>query len=169
MATPSAIRAAHCAAMRTPPSKTNKVSTASTAKMELSPSELDTGSKSWVYTFALPRLSWDAVSRHVAWGNRKAVAERARIPLRHLLQRHALPADGPGGRSAARAAWLRGRLSARADLLRADAHELRLPARGAGAGAPLRARLRRRRGRGDAVRLVRGDAAQAARRRPAGL
>ena len=49
MATPSAISDAHWAASRRPPRRTNSVSTGSTAKIELSPSESETGSKTWVY------------------------------------------------------------------------------------------------------------------------
>src|SRR5919108_6632883 len=54
MATASEIRAAHCALMRTPPRRTNRVRSGSTAKIAVSPSELETGSKSWVYTKGLP-------------------------------------------------------------------------------------------------------------------
>jgi hypothetical protein len=42
IATPSAIRAAHCAAIFTPPSSTNRASTGRAAKIELSASESDT-------------------------------------------------------------------------------------------------------------------------------
>src|ERR671911_230428 len=50
----------------------------------------------------------------------------ARKPVRHLFQRHALPRHRPGGGAALGAARLRSGLSARANLLRADAPQLRL-------------------------------------------
>ena len=50
IATPSAISAAHWAASLRPPSSTNSARTGSTAKIELGPSESETGSKCCVYT-----------------------------------------------------------------------------------------------------------------------
>ena len=66
------------------------------------------------------------------------------------------PDGGQGDRAAAGAARPRGRVPAGADLLRADARQHRLPARGAAAGAPARRRRSTavRRG-GRAVRVVR--------------
>src|SRR3954447_3610999 len=65
----------------------------------------------------------------------------ARSVVRDLLQRHALPRDRAGHGAPAGAARLRGGVPRGADLLRADALQLRLRARGHGAGAALRARL----------------------------
>ena len=52
----------------------------------------------------------------------------AGLAVRHLSERHAVPRHGPRDRGAARAARRRGRLPARADVLRADAHQHRLRA-----------------------------------------
>jgi hypothetical protein len=71
MATPSAIRAAHCAARRRPPSNTNSATIGNTAKIELRASEFDTGSKFCVYTLLLPRLSCGVLSRLHGPENRK--------------------------------------------------------------------------------------------------
>ena len=59
------------------------------------------------------------------------------------LDRHPLPRGRAGDRRAARAARRRGRLPGRADLLRPDARQHRLRARGDPARAALRARVRR--------------------------
>src|SRR5918999_4794764 len=147
IATPRAISAAHWAAIFTPPSSTKRASTGSAAKIELRASESDTGSKFCVYTLLLPSWRtrrWRLGLPLLASGE---TVNGARQPLRHLLQRHALPADGPGDCAPARAVGLRGGLPARADLLRADAHELGLLARGHRAGAALRPRVRRCRAR----------------------
>src|SRR4051812_14333107 len=53
MATPREMSDAHCAFMRTPPSRTNSDSSGSTAKMDERPSEFDTGSSTCLY-IALP-------------------------------------------------------------------------------------------------------------------
>ena len=74
-----------------------------------------------------------------------------------MLQRHALPGDREGSREAARAARARGRLPGGADLLRADARQLRLSAGGRAAGAPVRPRVRRARRDRHPVGIVRGD------------
>src|SRR3954471_16113389 len=67
----------------------------------------------------------------------------ARVALHHLLQRHAVPADGDRRGAAAGAARPRGRLPGGADVLRPDAPQLGLSRRGRAAAAPLRARVRR--------------------------
>src|SRR5918999_3938438 len=85
-------------------------------------------------------------------------SRRARLPLRHLLQRHAVSEDGACRRAAARAARLRRGVPPGADVLRADAHELGLRAGGGGAGAQVRARVRRRRSSRVPVGVVHGDA-----------
>ena len=59
-------------------------------------------------------------------------------PVRHLPGRHDVPGRGQGDRAAAGAARPRGGLPGRADLLRPDAHQHRLPAGGAAAGPPAR-------------------------------
>src|SRR3954452_914828 len=74
-----------------------------------------------------------------------------------MLQRHALSGDREGSREAARAARARGRLPGGADLLRADARQLRLRRGGRPAGAPLRPGLRRARRDRDPFRVVRRD------------
>ena len=75
--------------------------------------------------------------------------------VRHLPGRRAVPRRRQGDRHAAAPARARRRVPAAAELLRADARQHRLPARGAAAGAQPRRHLRRlRRGR-RAERLVR--------------
>ena len=73
------------------------------------------------------------------------------------------PRDGAGDGVAARGRRVRGGLPGRADLLRPDARQQRLRARGAPARAALRRRLRRRRGGRLALGLVRRDGARAVR------
>src|SRR5215210_1907334 len=63
---------------------------------------------------------------------------RARGALYHLLQRYPLPRDRPGDGRAARTARGRGGLPLFADLLRPDALQHRLPARGDTARPALR-------------------------------
>src|SRR5690606_12489962 len=87
--------------------------------------------------------------------------KRARRPLPHLRERHALPRHRQGRRVAAAPAGVRGRLPGRADLLRADARQLRLPAGRRAAGAPLHRGLRRVRGGGGALRGLRRDGPRA--------
>src|SRR5215210_5433512 len=133
-----------CALTLKPPSSTNSVRIGIAAKMDDRPSESDTGEKfcvnkmppSWLSPGNLPRTPARETLR---------VSRRARRAVRDLLQRHALPRDRQGDRAAARTPRLRGRLSRGADLLRADALQLGLRARGSRARAPLRARLRGRR------------------------
>ena len=84
----------------------------------------------------------------------------AGFPVHHVLQRHALSPDGQGRGAPARAARAHGRVPDGPDLLRADALQHRLPARGDPAGAALRRGLRRCRGGRLAVGLVRGDGAR---------
>ncbi len=70
IATPSDASAAHWAFQRTPPSRTNRHISGSAAKIELSPSELETGSKSCVYTSALPHRSlWRSFAPDTTAGN----------------------------------------------------------------------------------------------------
>ena len=59
---------------------------------------------------------------------RERLRARAGRPVHHLFQRHAVPGGGAGHRGGAGAARLRGRVPRRADLLRADARQLGLPA-----------------------------------------
>src|SRR5215211_2661862 len=54
MATPSEIKAAHCAFIRTPPSRRNSAMSGSAANIAVRPSDPETGSKSCVYTKGLP-------------------------------------------------------------------------------------------------------------------
>ena len=81
--------------------------------------------------------------------------------LRHLHRRHGLSRGGARDRSGARAARARGRVSRRADLLRPDAREQRLPGRRARARAPVRRGVRRARGRRVALVVVRRQRARA--------
>src|SRR3954447_11892177 len=80
-------------------------------------------------------------TERITSSTRKTVA-LARVALHHLLQRHAVPGDGHRRGAAAGAPGRRGRLPARADVLRADAPELGLRARGGAADAALRAGVR---------------------------
>ena len=82
---------------------------------------------------------------------RSAHAHRA---LHHLSRGRALPRRGQGDGAAAGTARARGRLPRGPDVLRADAHQHRLPARGAAARAPLRGDLRAVRGDRRALGLV---------------
>src|SRR3954466_11869759 len=82
---------------------------------------------------------WEGVNRGRGWVES---GRDARRPLRDLLQRHAVPGGRSRGGRTARAPGLRGRLPARADVLRADARQLRLRARGGPAARALPARVR---------------------------
>ena len=83
--------------------------------------------------------------------------------VRDVPGRRAVPAGRQGDGGAAGAAGARGGVPGGADVLRADARQHRLPARGAAAGAPPRRGVRAvRRGR-RAVRVVRGIGAPPAR------
>ena len=81
---------------------------------------------------------------------------RARLAVHHVLQRHDVPADGPGGGHGAGAARCGRRLPAGADVLRPDALQHRLRRGDDPAGAAVRRRVRRRRAGRLAVGLVRG-------------
>src|SRR5436305_770330 len=95
----------------------------------IGPSDLPGG---WGERAGPPTIYWPL-------GNR---ARDAGLPVPHLLQRHDLSPDRPRGGPAARTARPRGRIPRGADLLRADALQHRLPARGAPAGPALPRRLR---------------------------
>src|SRR5919202_5087235 len=131
-----------------PPSRTNSVSSGRMANRVLAKSELPTGSMTCLYMLPPSR------------GTFHGVAYPCR-PLHHLLQRHAVPGGRAGGGHPPRAPRVRGSLPGGADLLRADAREQRLPARGAAARAPLRARVRRRGADRLPVGLLRGDGPRA--------
>ena len=74
----------------------------------------------------LRRLSPRRTPRSWSAGGRRVCSLSAGSALRHLLQRHALPWDGPGGRRVAGAPWRRGGVPGSADVLRAIAHEFGL-------------------------------------------
>src|SRR5919202_6947700 len=131
-----------------PPSSTNSVTSGKSANSELAKSELLTGSMTCLYM------------RPSSRGTFHGVAYPCR-PLHHLLQRHAVPGGRAGGGHPPRTPRVRGSLSAGADLLRADARQQRLPARGAAARPPLRARVRRRGADRLPVGLLRGDGPRA--------
>src|SRR3954452_18247982 len=149
--------AAHWAFIFRPPSRMNNVTTGSTAKIALRPSESETGLKSCVYTESPPSLG--AVGGCPARSIGETPSHGARRLVRHLPRRHAVPVGRAGGRAAAGAPRRAGGVSRGADVLRADAPEQRLRRRGAGAGAPPRRRVRGLRGGGHAVRIVRRDGA----------
>ena len=77
--------------------------------------------------------------------------------VHHLLQRPPVPGGRAGGRPAAPAPRSRGRVPGRADLLRPDPVQHRLPRRVRAARPAVRAGVRRVRRRRDAVAIVRGD------------
>src|SRR5215208_4090896 len=79
----------------------------------------------------------------------------ARGALYNLLQRHALPRDGTGYRRGTRTSRGGGGLPLRADVLRPDALQHRLPEGGHPPGEALRRDLRRLRGHRRALRLLR--------------
>src|SRR3954452_5688787 len=157
----SAISDAQSAFIFTPPNSTNSTRIGMAAKIELRNSELPTGSSTCLY-IPLPPLEGLPVSRVPTTALDYAPA-RAGLAVRHVLQRHAVPRDGPRGGGAARAAGGRGRVPRGPDLLRADArqHGLCGPRRRARRALP--ARIRRRRDGGLAVRLVRRLPARARR------
>src|SRR3954470_3800568 len=151
IATASEISAATCALSLMPPSRMNSARIGRIAKMVLANSESPTGSNTCLYMRAPPPVA--SPRAYPA----SLDLQRARRPLHHLLQRHAVPRHGEGGRHAPRAARLRGRRPARADLLRSDALQLGLRGRRARAGPALRARLRSLRRHRVAVRVVHRD------------
>src|SRR3954453_21361089 len=157
----SAISEAQWAFIFTPPSSTNSTRIGMAAKIELRKSESPTGSSTCLY-IPLPPLEGLPVSRVPTTALDYAPA-RAGLAVRHVLQRHAVPRDGPGGGGTARAPGGRGRVPRGPDLLRADArqHGLCGPRRRARRALP--ARVRRRRDGGLAVRLVRRLPARARR------
>src|SRR5690606_1415123 len=75
----------------------------------------------------------------------------------HLRERHDVPGDGQGDGAAAAAARPRRRVPRRADVLRADAPQHRVPAAGPPPGEGVRGDVRALRRRRDAVRVLRGD------------
>src|SRR5215213_5839981 len=79
----------------------------------------------------------------------------ARGALYNLLQRHALSRDGTGYRRGSRTSRGGGRFSLRADVLRPDALQHRLPEGDHPPGEALRRDLRWLRGRRRALRLLR--------------
>src|SRR3954469_10426315 len=156
-----AINEAQWAFIFTPPSSTNSTRIGMAAKIELRKSESPTGSSTCLY-IPLPPLEGLPVSRVPTTALDYAPA-RAGLAVRHVLQRHAVPRDGPRGGGAARAAGGGGRVPRGPDLLRADArqHGLCGPRRRARRALP--ARVRRRRDGGLALRLVRRLPARARR------
>src|SRR3954470_24216344 len=125
----SAINEAQWAFIFTPPRRMNSTRIGMAAKIELRKSELPTGSSTCLYMPVPPsRVSLGARVPTTALDYAPACAGRA---VRHVLQRHALPRDGPRGGGAARAPRGRGRVPRGPDLLRADArhHGLRGPRR----------------------------------------
>src|SRR3954449_7166283 len=161
IATRSAMSDAQWAFIFTPPSSTNSTRIGMAAKIELRKSESPTGSSTCLY-IPLPPLEGLPVSRVPTTALDYAPA-RAGLAVRHVLQRHAVPRDGPRGGGAARAAGGRGRVPRGPDLLRADArqHGLCGPRRRARRALP--ARVRRRRDGGLPLGLVRRLPARARR------
>src|SRR3954451_3946449 len=158
----SAISDAQWAFIFTPPSSTNSTRIGMAAKIELRKSESPTGSSTCLY-IPLPPLEGLPVTRVPTTALDYAPA-CAGLAVRHVLQRHAVPRDGPRGGGAARAAGGRGRVPRGPDLLRADARQHGLCGPRRRARRTLPARVRRRRDGGLAVRLVRRLPARARRR-----
>ena len=104
------------------------------------------------------RLAAERGTAHVesAYERSEALAHRA---LRDVHRRCRRAGGREGDRRRPRAARARGRVPARADVLRADAHEQRLPEGGARAGAAVRRGVRRVRDRRLALVVLRGNRA----------
>src|SRR3954470_9318847 len=111
----SAISDAQWAFIFTPPSSTNSTRIGMAAKIELSPSELPTGSSTCLY-MPLPPLEGLPGAR-VPTTALDYAPGRAGRAVRHVLQRHAVPRNGPRGGGAARAPGGRGRVPRSSDLL----------------------------------------------------
>src|SRR6188472_1675248 len=113
-ATARPIMAAHWAAIFTTPMSTKSTTNGSAAKIEDRPSESLTGSKTWVYIGLTPlpavrgptdRLPGDYGMMFCPGPSSLIHPTRARVadlPVHHVLQRHAVPADRTGGGRGAR-------------------------------------------------------------------
>src|SRR4051812_30126093 len=124
IAAASEISAAQCAFILNPPRSMNSTTIGIAATSALVSSELPTGSSTCLYIPQPPVRG--LLFQRSTLGRAALRSAHSGRAVRHVLQRHAVPGYGPGGRGAARAPRGGGGVPRGPDLLRPDARQLGL-------------------------------------------